>query len=1144
MQLFKKVNQILLALMLCGQAALAADVKISNMTALTSPEQADEFVIVDKSDTTQAASGSTKKITLRNLIGNPTNGSLMFADNGSLAQDNSNLFFDDTNNRLGIGTTTPVGQFQNKGVGNSFTSYGENTNFVSLTGSTSVSASNRIVYAPTTSLSSQAVGLLVEADLTGALSANQYAMYYSVVSPLANTTNYSSIAGMIGGVQQFGTGTVGSMYGTLNQILARGTGLITNMYGAYNNPILLVSGSQATNIIGTGSLPSIVAGSTVANVYGDKVSFNNAGTSTNSYGSRVDMSGAGTFTNTYGYYVGDITTGTQTNTPFSFYASDAGALNYFAGKTGINQTTPTSMLDVVASSSSTTGSIVKGAASQTVNLTEWQNSSGTVLASVNAAGGLYSNALSILNGGAYGANWGAGYHTNALTTLVYEFTTSSIDNVSARLVSDADNVIAQQNSTAAQTLRVYNTYTSATNYERGKLEWDTNVFNIGTEKGSGGGTARALAFHTDDTERMRIDATGNVGIGTATPSNTLEVNTALNFVGHNSAAISRTLFGGLNTVFTSNYNLITQTGTAPGASNAGAVISTSSAYTSGSTGSLWAEITAPSSVSSSQSHIYAIYGLSDHNSGASVTTVTGLQAAAVARGVGGVTTIRGLSFSGSVGNTYTGGTVTNLYGVLLNLLNNKADTTVTNFYGTQLANITNSGTITNTYGAYIGDITAGTQTNTPVSFYASDPNAIGLYSAGKIGINQTAPTSMLDVVASSSSTVGQIVKAAASQTANLTEWQGSSGTVLLNVTSAGDLNVTSGQFIRYNGQKLAYGQTALSNFFFGKAGNNTLTSMTGADNNGFGDGALFSLTSGSENNAMGINSLVAVTTGTHNVGIGRNAGAGISSGTYNVAIGYRTLNAASTASDNTAVGRQAGENNTSGTGNAFYGYFAGNLNTTGSQNLAAGTTALQNNTTGDHNMALGYQALSSIVGSRNVAVGSVAWGIATTGDNNTALGYQAGVNATSGSKNIIIGHNINIPTASGSNQLNIGNILFGTGVSGTGTTIAGSIGVGVTAPNSTLQVTGSLALSYVAKTTAYTITASDHTIDCTSGTFTVTLPAVSGTTGRIYVVKNSGAGIITLDGNASETIDGAATQTVVAGAAVTIQSTGTQWIII
>jgi hypothetical protein len=101
-----------------------------------------------------------------------------------------------------------------------------------------------------------------------------------------------------------------------------------------------------------------------------------------------------------------------------------------------------------------------------------------------------------------------------------------------------------------------------------------------------------------------------------------------------------------------------------------------------------------------------------------------------------------------------------------------------------------------------------------------------------------------------------------------------------------------------------------------------------------------------------------------------------------------------------------------------------------------------------------------------------------------------------------------------------------------------------------LQVNGSISgigfkQAYVTKTGAYTATNDDYVIDCTSGTFTVTLPASSGRTGRILIIKNSGAGTITVDGNASETIDGAATYSLaVQYATIQIISDGTNWKII
>jgi hypothetical protein len=101
-----------------------------------------------------------------------------------------------------------------------------------------------------------------------------------------------------------------------------------------------------------------------------------------------------------------------------------------------------------------------------------------------------------------------------------------------------------------------------------------------------------------------------------------------------------------------------------------------------------------------------------------------------------------------------------------------------------------------------------------------------------------------------------------------------------------------------------------------------------------------------------------------------------------------------------------------------------------------------------------------------------------------------------------------------------------------------------------LQVNGSISgigfkQAYVTKTGAYTATDDDYVIDCTSGTFTVTLPASSGRTGRILIIKNSGAGTITVDGNGAETIDGAATYSLaVQYATIQIISDGTNWKII
>ena len=77
-----------------------------------------------------------------------------------------------------------------------------------------------------------------------------------------------------------------------------------------------------------------------------------------------------------------------------------------------------------------------------------------------------------------------------------------------------------------------------------------------------------------------------------------------------------------------------------------------------------------------------------------------------------------------------------------------------------------------------------------------------------------------------------------------------------------------------------------------------------------------------------------------------------------------------------------------------------------------------------------------------------------------------------------------------------------------------------------LIVLGGLAFPYVAKTATYTIADSDHLIDCTSNTFTVTLPTAVGIPGKLFIVKNSGAGVITVATTSSQTIDGGSTVSV------------------
>jgi len=84
---------------------------------------------------------------------------------------------------------------------------------------------------------------------------------------------------------------------------------------------------------------------------------------------------------------------------------------------------------------------------------------------------------------------------------------------------------------------------------------------------------------------------------------------------------------------------------------------------------------------------------------------------------------------------------------------------------------------------------------------------------------------------------------------------------------------------------------------------------------------------------------------------------------------------------------------------------------------------------------------------------------------------------------------------------------------------------------------------YTAQTANYTILLTDCIVNCTANSFTVTFPTAVGIAGRMFVVKNRGAGIITLAGNGGQTFDGVASPTIATNVSLTLMSDGANWII-
>lgn len=197
-------------------------------------------------------------------------------------------------------------------------------------------------------------------------------------------------------------------------------------------------------------------------------------------------------------------------------------------------TTFTGLKFNVTDTASASGSLlmdlqVGGASKFKVNKTGTINASAFYVEATNRAGVAYQvgqDGLELFGGGTSigctnnqgiifaqgkGLGWVAGLLGSSSTDLV--------------LLRDAADILAQRRSTNAQTFRVYNTFTDASNYERASLGWVGNVFTIQAENAGTGSnrgvsvigkssvvlssTLAGVEFKTSGSTRWAVDASGN-----------------------------------------------------------------------------------------------------------------------------------------------------------------------------------------------------------------------------------------------------------------------------------------------------------------------------------------------------------------------------------------------------------------------------------------------------------------------------------------------------------------------------------------------------------------------------------------------------------------------------------------------------------
>lgn len=126
----------------------------------------------------------------------------------------------------------------------------------------------------------------------------------------------------------------------------------------------------------------------------------------------------------------------------------------------------------------------------------------------------------VLYGAGTGNAWGVDVYSNISvninSTLPLGWSTALYSVSDLQLWRDAANTLAQRNGVNAQTLRVYNTFTDASNYERAALQWQSNELQLRVD-GAGTGQNRPFQIVVASQIVAYFNSTGNrsvaLGVG-------------------------------------------------------------------------------------------------------------------------------------------------------------------------------------------------------------------------------------------------------------------------------------------------------------------------------------------------------------------------------------------------------------------------------------------------------------------------------------------------------------------------------------------------------------------------------------------------------------------------------------------------------